>query len=532
LKSIRRRTWFTPLIAGALIFSAASGAEAASFQVTTTDDSGSGSLRAAMLDANASPGKDSIDVNTDGQISLVAELPHITDPNGLDIIGPGSGLLDVHRATGSGNFRIFVLDDGLNSISGLTVSNGAAIASGVSVGIAGGGIYNQTPLRLDDVVVRDNVVSATASGTNSIAKARGGGIFSTSAFNNLFMKNSIVRDNTVSAVASGTGSSAEAFGGGISSDAVRLEIDRSTFKHNTASASAAVSANGFGGGIYNDCCSVNNAGGGRLFVTDTTFYENHAGGGGAISNAGELAVSNSTISGNIADDFGGGIDNFGAGAITDLNAVTIADNTANFNNGSGDGGGTQSGSPGPGAGISVSNTLYYNNVVYGSLPGSGPVDSQCSGYPSISHGYNLRTSADTGCEDFDPQLGDSVDNTFTLAPLAGSPTLTRALPAGSAPVDAGNPATPGAGNFACPATDQRGLYRGGTAGRCDVGAFELGATSLPPPPPPPPSSTSPSLAQVITGPTGQRAAALKKCKKKKSKKARKKCRRNARKAPL
>jgi hypothetical protein len=83
----------------------------------------------------------------------------------------------------------------------------------------------------------------------------------------------------------------------------------------------------------------------------------------------------------------------------------------------------------------------------------------------------------------------------------------------------GSPAINAGGN--CPATDQRGLYRGGVAGRCDIGAFELGATVSPPPGPAP-----------AAGPTGKRAAALKKCKKKKSKKARKKCKKKARKLPV
>jgi hypothetical protein len=49
-------------------------------------------------------------------------------------------------------------------------------------------------------------------------------------------------------------------------------------------------------------------------------------------------------------------------------------------------------------------------------------------------------------------------------------------------------------------------------------------TTTPPPPPPPPA--------VTAGPTGQRAAALKKCKKKKSAKARKKCKARAKKLPV
>jgi hypothetical protein len=47
----------------------------------------------------------------------------------------------------------------------------------------------------------------------------------------------------------------------------------------------------------------------------------------------------------------------------------------------------------------------------------------------------------------------------------GGPTLTHALLAGSAAIDAAN-------TTVCPATDQRGVARPQGAG-CDVGAFEF-----------------------------------------------------------
>ena len=61
----------------------------------------------------------------------------------------------------------------------------------------------------------------------------------------------------------------------------------------------------------------------------------------------------------------------------------------------------------------------------------------------------------------------------------------------------------------------------GTPGGTQSSAL-TGTATAPPPPPPPPA----------TGPTGQRSAALKKCKKKKSKQARKKCKKKANKLPV
>src|ERR687884_202200 len=58
-------------------------AHAASFVVTNTNDSGAGSLRQAILDANNTPGADTITFNIPGSgvatISPDSELPNITE---------------------------------------------------------------------------------------------------------------------------------------------------------------------------------------------------------------------------------------------------------------------------------------------------------------------------------------------------------------------------------------------------------------------------------------------------------------------
>jgi hypothetical protein len=72
-------------------------ARAATFMVTNTNDSGPGSLRQAILDANAAPGTDTIAFNIPGPgvhtISLLSVLPPLTDNAGVEIDGytqPGS----------------------------------------------------------------------------------------------------------------------------------------------------------------------------------------------------------------------------------------------------------------------------------------------------------------------------------------------------------------------------------------------------------------------------------------------------------
>src|SRR5208283_584475 len=62
----------------------------ATFLVTNTNDSGVGSLRQAILDANANPGADTIDFagGVTGPIALASNLPDISD--NLTINGPGA----------------------------------------------------------------------------------------------------------------------------------------------------------------------------------------------------------------------------------------------------------------------------------------------------------------------------------------------------------------------------------------------------------------------------------------------------------
>ena len=61
---------------------------AATYTVTNTNDSGPGSLRQAILDANANPGADVIEFNIAGggpyEIEPITDLPTITDPLTID----------------------------------------------------------------------------------------------------------------------------------------------------------------------------------------------------------------------------------------------------------------------------------------------------------------------------------------------------------------------------------------------------------------------------------------------------------------
>jgi CSLREA domain-containing protein len=260
-------------------------------------------------------------------------------------------------------------------------------------------------------------------------------------------------------------------------------------------------------GVRGSALSVGPGGGAR--IVNSTFTGNDAGeDGGAILGIGAAAqveITNSTIAGNDAEDSGGAISWLSTGTLT-INSSTISGNTANTDNtGSHSGGGISN--PGPGT-VQITNTLLANNAVDTAVA----IPNQCAG-AFTSSGHNLRTSDDIGCTGF-TGTGDVVNPSPLIGLLGpnGGPTDTIPLRAGSPAINSGNPAGVGGAFPACPATDERGLPRGGGAGVCDIGAFEVQPTQTTPPIATPPASTF------------DLAAAIKKCKKKFRKgKKRKKC---------
>jgi len=61
-------------------------AQAEPFPVTNVNDSGAGSLRAAIVAANSHPGADTVPIETTGTINLLSALQVIFDP--VAIVGP------------------------------------------------------------------------------------------------------------------------------------------------------------------------------------------------------------------------------------------------------------------------------------------------------------------------------------------------------------------------------------------------------------------------------------------------------------
>src|SRR5262249_33508944 len=118
------------------------------FHVTTLADGGDGSLRAAVAQANAHAGADTIvfDSGVTGTIALTGGQLDLTDH--VRITGPGADPLPVR---GSNLSRVFQVEAGETvSLSGLTIAAGNA-----GTGF-GGGIDNFGALTVSDSVFSGN----------------------------------------------------------------------------------------------------------------------------------------------------------------------------------------------------------------------------------------------------------------------------------------------------------------------------------------------------------------------------------------
>ena len=122
---------------------AASSLVAATFTVTNTSDSGAGSLRQAILDANANPGDDTIAFDIPGAgvqtIALSSSLPLASATGGLTVDGTtqpgyaGSPLIAV--ACASTGVSGFAFTSAAGTIQGLSIGGcGAAISAGIGAG--------------------------------------------------------------------------------------------------------------------------------------------------------------------------------------------------------------------------------------------------------------------------------------------------------------------------------------------------------------------------------------------------------------
>ncbi len=259
----------------------------------------------------------------------------------------------------------------------------------------------------------------------------------------------------------GNGFGGGAIGGGLMGSGT-ITIAESVFFSNMSAAMGGAGSTWFGGGGWT--------------ITGSTFIGNSADEGGALNLRTNVAITNSTFSGNTATGHGGAIETFANGVTLTLNNVTITNNAACC-----------------GGGLTQNSTTinFRNTMVAGNTSTTFGPDCEDVTAPLNSQGHNL-VGIDTDCaitagtgdqigtsaNPIDPRVrGFAAANATTV--MAGSnvggqtptPVLTRALLSNSPAIDAGDIAMPGSGGTACAAADQRGVARPVDSG-CDIGAFE------------------------------------------------------------
>jgi hypothetical protein len=143
-------------------------------------DHGAGSLRQAILNANATSGQDNIIFARRVQkITLTSGQLNITDS--VNILGPGSNQLTI---SGNNASRVFAIAPGSGNVTiyGLTVANGRADGTAPGIASVGGGILNEADLALIRVEIANNRAIGNASVTQMLnnfqvtGTAHGGGV--------------------------------------------------------------------------------------------------------------------------------------------------------------------------------------------------------------------------------------------------------------------------------------------------------------------------------------------------------------------
>jgi hypothetical protein len=267
-------------IGSATLVMAAAPSGATGFAVTTTADGGTGSLRAALDQANAHPGPDLISLpagtytvalaGRGDDANLTGDLDVLDDVLIVGTAGAGATTID-----GAGLDRVFDVVGGSLSVQGLTITGGDP---GVASLQHGGGIRALG----HPVTVLDSVLTANTA-------HEGGGVYADSTTAS-FQRSEIV-DNLV---VSQPGNGSEA--GGLDMRGTVVTISDSTIAGN----------------------------------------ESVLGNSGGIDFIGSPAtITNSTISGNKAGNRGGGMSVGGPDSVLTIRHTTFAENSAAGDSGAG-----------------------------------------------------------------------------------------------------------------------------------------------------------------------------------------------------
>ncbi len=423
----------------AITLALSSMAQAATFTVSNINNSGAGSLRQAVLDANASAGADQINFSVVSGSTITLSSSELLITDSLKITGPSAGNSSSITLNGAANSRVIratIPAGGHLTLENMTLSNGLFNGRGGALRMGGSGT--------GELVLNHSVV------TNSHATGyfhEGGGLYVENA--QITLNNSTISNNTTSGNKSP--------GGGIFANEVTISLNNSTISGNSTSGSQSS-----GGGLYSD---------GAVTVNNSTVSNNHttgsaSTGGGLyifldVSKNQSAVLNQTTISGNTTSGssaHGGGLAVFKGDTI--LNNSTITNNTS-----SGAGGGFFA--------LVQSYSVFFNNTIlsgntgflgnfYGAQPSTGKVNADHSLFGDASTeitGTNVINKFSNN-----PSLGVLLSN--------GGATLTHLPNTGSLALNNGNNAKASAFT-----NDQRGVgYFRVQNSAVDIGAVEKQAT--------------------------------------------------------
>ena len=345
---------------------------AATITVTSLNNSGTGTLRAAIAAAGSG---DTINFSVSGTIKLSSQL---TINNPLTIDGSGQTII----ISGESVDRVFCVPGSTPlTLNTLTITNGKPSSACNGDSASGGGLYSLGAL---------SVVNSTFS-SNSALSGYGGGILCTgqvTVINSTFSSNSAGFD-----------------GGGINTYP-QITVTNSTFASN--------STLGDGGGILTN---------GAVTVSNSTFSDNKAygtgSGGAGIFTNGAVTVTNSTFANNLATAGTSSAGIVSGGAVMVTNS-TFANNSAP----SGHAGAIYSLGK-----VTITNTIITKSTAsLGAFAcGGGPATSTNSLIDDSTCGTSLGTVTGLGT------LANNGGPTQTMALLAGSNAID-AVPAGQCTV--------------------------------------------------------------------------------------------------
>jgi hypothetical protein len=362
------------LFCSALVCAATISVQADIITVTNINDSGPGSLRQALADAN---GGDTIDFAVTGTIGLTSGELLVNES--IIISGPGAENLAID---GNAKDRVFHVGAGKTvSISGLTITNGDATNNL----LGGGGIYNDH----STLTVNNCTISGNLAG-------QGGGICND----------------------------------GQAGGAAALQINHSTISGNSAGLGAAIFNNaefaGYAAAQINSSSIIENAGTAIFSVAciefgcgqvtvqvDSSTLSGNSGGGIFADPRSDLGIVNSTLSDN------------GGGAVVSYYIAVISNSTLNESSANS-------------TDIRNEGLVTINNSVLKVGPSGQSIVNVIGVGNVNSLGYNLSSDdgggylTDPGDQiNTDPMLGPLQDNggpTFTHDLLAGSHAINAGDP--------------------------------------------------------------------------------------------------------